>query len=70
MPLDMQKHKYHSKSHVKAYDLKKNDEHTLELHCICCMIQQVEVEDTLTFSCEFGADRTKTGLFRYPDFTW
>ena len=29
MPLDMQKHKYHSKLHVKAYDLKKIlDEHT------------------------------------------
>jgi len=35
MTLELQSHKYHSKQHVKAYDLKKIlDEHTLEMHCV------------------------------------
>ena len=59
MTLELQSHKYHSKQHVKAYDLKKIlDEHTLEMHCIRRMIQQVPLNDTLTSGIEFGADRT------------
>ena len=66
MILDMQKHKYHSKLHVKAYDLKKKlDEHTLEMHCICRMIQQVPLDDTFTSGCEFGADRTSKHRWRH-----
>ena len=58
MTLDKQQHKYHSKLYVKAYDLKKIlDERTLEMDCICCMIQQVLLDDTWMFGCEFGADR-------------
>lgn len=58
MILDMQKHNF-KKLHVEAYNLKKTFyQHTVEMHCICLMVQQVPLDDFCAFSHKFGADWT------------